>query len=370
MVRIHQPKPRQAKLKIENSKLKICWRILIYALILNSQLSILNSCASPSHKQFNPAKVDFSVAVNPFLDNQLYPSLILALDQSKPSILNTDLSTLTCTVTSPANNAVLRIVVDSSVFNYVSILQEIMPHRGETYTFAPVIKWKYDRLRNLRNPVPLDLTLTCYINDEEVDTKTIHLTARSVNECPLSLSHKGAILDTRWLFAAYVNEDHPDIEQILTDILSQGNITRLTGYQTGKTAAVDDQVFAVWYYALDHGISYSSITCTSNPPPPPTSSTSASSTRSTSHARPTASTRASSSPPYSARLASVPSSSSSPATPTSATTPTAAKPTSTSSKPPSPPGSTSRASRRHSTPTAGCRRKNSRRYPNISARNR
>lgn len=267
MVRIHQPKPRQAKLKIENSKLKICWRILIYALILNSQLSILNSCASPSHKQFNPAKVDFSVAVNPFLDNQLYPSLILALDQSKPSILNTDLSTLTCTVTSPANNAVLRIVVDSSVFNYVSILQEIMPHRGETYTFAPVIKWKYDRLRNLRNPVPLDLTLTCYINDEEVDTKTIHLTARSVNECPLSLSHKGAILDTRWLFAAYVNEDHPDIEQILTDILSQGNITRLTGYQTGKSAAVDDQVFAVWYYALDHGISYSSITCTSNPSP-------------------------------------------------------------------------------------------------------
>ena len=267
MVRIHQPKPRQAKLKIENSKLKICWRILIYALILNSQLSILNSCASPSHKQFNPAKVDFSVAVNPFLDNQLYPSLILALDQSKPSILNTDLSTLTCTVTSPANNAVLRIVVDSSVFNYVSILQEIMPHRGETYTFAPVIKWKYDRLRNLRNPVPLDLTLTCYINDEEVDTKTIHLTARSVNECPLSLSHKGAILDTRWLFAAYVNEDHPDIEQILTDIIAQGTVSRLSGYQTNHTSDVTDQVFAVWYYALDHGITYSSITCTSNPSP-------------------------------------------------------------------------------------------------------
>ena len=49
--------------------------------------------------------------------------------------------------------------------------------------------------------------------------------------------------------------------------MQQGTVTRLTGYQTGGAQAVRNQVFAVWYYALDHGITYSSITCTSNPSP-------------------------------------------------------------------------------------------------------
>ena len=233
-------------------------------LILNTLLLIfLSSCSHTPKKHFDPQKVNFTPEVNPFLDNQLYPSLILATASNSDA----QIPPFTLSVTAPTNNAVLRIIIDSSSLNYVTILQEILPHRGETYTFTPAVKWKYDRLRTLRTPHPLDLTLSCYINDEETDTKTLHLNARSVNECPLSLSHNRQILDTRWLFAAYVNEDHPYIEQILTDILSQGNISRLTGYQTGRTATVDDQVFAVWYYALQRGISYSSITCTSNPSP-------------------------------------------------------------------------------------------------------
>ena len=225
---------------------------------------ILASCQHKDGvKQFDPRQVDFTASYNTLFDNQVYPALVLGMNQSAAG---TATPLFTISVTAPRDGSVLRVVVDSSSLSYVTIIQEILPQRGERYTFQPALKWKYDVLRRTRLPGAVDLTFTCYINDEEVDVKNLHLGCRSVNECPLSLSGGGQSSDFRWLFAAYVNEDHPQIEQILTEIMEQGILTRITGYQSGEKA-VRDQVFAVWYYALDRGITYSSITCTSNPSP-------------------------------------------------------------------------------------------------------
>jgi hypothetical protein len=111
------------------------------------------------------------VAVNPFLDNQLYPSLILATTSS--NTFNFQLAAFTVEVTAPTDNAVLRVVIDSSALNYVTIVQEILPRRGETYRFQPAVKWKYDVLRALRQPGAVDLTFTCFVNDEEVPAAAV-----------------------------------------------------------------------------------------------------------------------------------------------------------------------------------------------------
>ncbi len=250
------------------------------SLVLALLLPLFLSCSPQKSKQYDPAKVDFTVRANPLLDNQLYPSLILALNATSHAPETATLTPLSVTLTSPASNAVLRIVVDSSDLNYITILQEILPARGQTYTFYPSIKWKYDRLRLVRQHRPLDLTVTCYINDEETDIRNLHLDVRSVNECPLSFRYSGkgggdaapqtpsgSIVDTRFLFAAYVNEEHPQIPQILSDILSQGIVSRFQGYQGNDAADVRRQVLAVWHNTLLRGISYSSISCTSNPSP-------------------------------------------------------------------------------------------------------
>ena len=224
---------------------------------------LLGACHQNRAKLYDPRQVAFSVEYNPLFDGQIYPSLVLGINRAT---LSSQLSTFALKVTAPTDNAVLRVVIDSSALNYVTIFQEILPHRGDQYTFQPSVKWKYDALRRMRQPGSVDFTFTCFINDEEVDIKNLHLAYRSVNECPLSLIHDGQTEDFRWLFAAYVNEDHPQIEQILTDILDQGIVSRFNGYQSGEQA-VRDQVFAIWYYALDRGITYSSISCTSNPSP-------------------------------------------------------------------------------------------------------
>ena len=260
MVRIRQSKSRFDKVKALGNTLLI----VLFTFYL-SPFTLLTSCSeTPGDKKYSPQKVGFTAQVNPLFDSQLYPSMILALNQTRNSELSSQTAPFTVTVTSPSKNALLRVVVDSSVFNYVTTFEEILPNKGETYTFHPTLNWKYDRLSSLRQSRPLDLSFTCYLNDEQVITKNLHTNMRTVNECPLSFQNKSQRLDTRWLFAAYVNEDHPYIEQILSDILSQGIVQRITGYQNGaKTAR--EQAFAVWYYALNRGIAYSSISCTSNP---------------------------------------------------------------------------------------------------------
>lgn len=211
---------------------------------------------------FDPDLVKFNANYNPTFDNQLYPSFLLALNSySGPA----ELEPFTVSVTSPVNNGVLRVVLDSSNLNYVSILQETLPKKGERYTFHPIVKWKYDKLYATRQSGNIDLTFTCYINDEEVDIKNLKLQYRSVNECPLNLRDaSGHNVDVRWMFAGYVNEDHSYIENILTETLNLNVITRFNGYQK-NAEQVKQQVFAIWYYALNHGIAYSSISCTSNP---------------------------------------------------------------------------------------------------------
>jgi len=236
--------------------------------IMTLAVLALTGCQQHSrNKLYDPSLVDFRVSYNSFLDGQLYPSLLMGAAQlSDPNYALNDTNALfSISLTAPVSNAVLRVSIDSTKLNYVTIIQEMMPVKGVRYTFYPTVKWKYDKLYRTRQQGNADLTFTCYINDEEVDVKNVRLNYRSANECLLSVRDEhGHNHDYRWLFAAYVNEEHPYIDSILNAILQQGVISTITGYQK-NAATVVSQVEAIWYYALEHGITYSSISCTSNP---------------------------------------------------------------------------------------------------------
>ena len=231
----------------------------IIALVLTSMLVV--SCGQiVVKKTIDPKVVDFDAHYDANFDGVLYPSMMLALANSDDGM---ERPMFQVSVTAPSNNAVLRIVADSSMLNYVSITQETLPRKGTRYTFEPVIKWKYETFYKLRQQGHIVLTFTCYVNDEEVDVKNVKLNFRPVNECLMSLiGTDGKYHDYRWMFAAYVNEDHPKIDGILSEILPQGIVTKFEGSRTEKK--VDSQMRAIWFYVLNRGMAYSSITCTSN----------------------------------------------------------------------------------------------------------
>lgn len=230
-------------------------------------LAVLVASCAPKPRTYDPAQVRFEARYNDILENQLYPSLVMGVASlSDQSWFFSDTNALfTIEVTAPVSNAVLRVTIDSSNLNYVTIMQEVLPIKGMRYIFYPSLKWKYANLYRTRQQGTLDLTFTCYINDEEVDVKNIKVNYRSANECPLSVRDKdGRNHDFRWLFAGYVNEDHPYVDSIVSEITTQGVVSTITGYQK-NAATVDDQVEAIWYYALERGITYASISCTSTP---------------------------------------------------------------------------------------------------------
>lgn len=236
-------------------------RFLSIALLLSLLLSSCN--IKPRTRLYDPAQVQFEACFNTLYDGILYPSLVLAMTHYSGGEETDDLFSVS--LTSPTNNAVVRVVVDSTAFNYVTILQEVMPKRGERYTFVPRIKWKYDALYRQRQQRAIDLSFTCYVNDEEVDVKNLRLNMRSAGDCPLSMRDTaGGMHDFRWLFMGYVNEEHPIIDSILSSILEQNIVSTFTGYQRGSSEVVK-QMQAIWYYALNRGITYSSISCTANP---------------------------------------------------------------------------------------------------------
>ena len=202
------------------------------------------------------------MSYQPLFDGILYPSLILGYNNYTG---DNQYDLFEARLTPTDDKAVVRIVVDSSSLNYETEIEETLGRRGTEYTLAVTPKWKYDILRNLRQPGMVDLTFSCYINGERVGVRNLHLSYRSVNECLLSARDtSGRIEDFKWMFCAYVNEDHPEIDSLLAEMLDQGVVHRFTGYQIASNPP-QQQVKAIWYYALNRGITYSSITCTANP---------------------------------------------------------------------------------------------------------
>ncbi len=245
----------------------IQYRSAFCFILLSSYLLLLTGCHQVRPKVFDPAQVRFEASYNPLFESQFYPSLILGVASlSDPAYAMADTGALfSVSVTAPVSNAVLRITIDSSKLNYVTIFQEVLPVKDMRYTFYPTVKWKFDQLYRTRQQGVADLTFTCYINDEEVDIKNLRINYRSANDCLLSVRDSaGRNHDYRWLFAAYVNEEHPYIDSILTDIMRQGVVNKISGYQSDAKSVLA-QAEAIWYYALERGIRYSSISCTSTP---------------------------------------------------------------------------------------------------------
>lgn len=235
-------------------------KILKIGMMAMAVALVLCSCSKKKKSSFDPAKVGFEVSYSQELDNTLYPSFILGLANYNGK-QNSEM--FRYAVTNPKRNSVLRIVMDSSQLNYTTIFQETMAENGVRYTFEPLVKWKYGNLAHVRQSGMVDLTFTCYINDEEVDVKNLRLNYRPVNECLLGVYDTcNHYVDHRWMFAAFVNEEHPFLDLMLNEILEQGIVSRFTGYQLGEKQ-VDEQVFAIWYYVQTRGIHYSSISSTS-----------------------------------------------------------------------------------------------------------
>lgn len=215
-----------------------------------------------------------------FLDNQLYPSFLLATANMKEDFgsnpyyepranqfyFGTTNSPVGILITSPKKNSTVTLTIKINGFAEPTTYTTTLPEKDKVYAVFPQVIWNWEKLRNNRQPTPVNVTFDLTVNGKAQNTENVVGTVRSVNEALLGYYKpiNKQWIDTTFVLTAYVNEDHPWIDQLLKEALAADLVSSFDGYQSRDATQVLMQVAAIWHVLQRRGFKYSSITETSN----------------------------------------------------------------------------------------------------------
>jgi len=208
-------------------------------------------------------------------DQQLFPSYLLATatmrapeadeskDEDEATVLGDARGVLGIAIESPADDTPITVTVECDEILESSTYEGDLESAGTVYEIKPNIRYRYKSLAQNKQATPITITYTVTVGDEEPEVCTATATLRSVNDCPYAIiGDNGELTDISFMFAAYVNEQHPFVDKVLREALDDGVVTSFTGYQSGDPAEVYRQVYALWHALAERDVRYSNITTT------------------------------------------------------------------------------------------------------------
>ncbi|HPS11444.1 MAG TPA: hypothetical protein PK664_08725 [Paludibacteraceae bacterium] len=240
------------------------WGILIIVVIL---LSLTG------YYVYNNSSLRYDYEITDDLGGNIFPSAILSIATTDAQIiipsdtmyLGNPKSIIGVRVRSSKPLSHVRVEVAETKFYAQSVSEFDLPKPDIDYIIYPDIIWNYEALKNNSQPEPISVVVDAEINGKKIGRKIQTFSVRSINECLLGYYTKGRKFhDTGIFFAAYVNEDHPMIDQILREALNTRIVNKFLGYQArNAAAAVDKQVYALWNVLQKRNFRYSSVSNTS-----------------------------------------------------------------------------------------------------------
>lgn len=169
-------------------------------------------------------------------------------------------SVLGIKVMSPKNNSKVTIEIIDAEGKYFEKVNATftLPEQGKVYVIYPHVLWRYDVLRKQSQTTPLGLTFKVQI-DEKKEEKVLTAQMHSINDCPLrAKDYNGNEMNLQVMFAAYVNEEHPEIEKITKEALDSKLIESIGAPQS--EGELVKQVKAVWRALQGRRVKYSNGT--------------------------------------------------------------------------------------------------------------
>ena len=240
------------------------WGILIIVVIL---LSLTG------YYVYNNSSLRYDYEITDDLGGNIFPSAILSIATTDAQIiipsdtmyLGNPKSIIGVRIRSSKPLSHVRVEVAETKFYAQSVSEFDLPKPDIDYIIYPDIIWNYEALKNNAQPEPISVVVDAEINGKKIGRKIQTFSVRSINECLLGYYTKGRKFhDTGIFFAAYVNEDHPMIDQILREALNTRIVNKFLGYQArNAAAAVDKQVYALWNVLQKRNFRYSSVSNTS-----------------------------------------------------------------------------------------------------------
>ncbi len=218
------------------------------------------------------------------MDSQLFPSLIIATATARPIeeddeeakapdpyLLGERFGLVGVSIKTVSANTKVKITIKENELMAASTWSGELPEADKEYYIAPKVNYKFEKLRKATQQVPLNVSVAVELDGKSAGEKTETLQVRSINDCPFGVSNDEETLNDEgyvagsaeigWMFAAYVNENHPMLDKILQEALATKTVNAFLGYQRDETEVVK-QVFAIWSALQKRGIQYSSTTTT------------------------------------------------------------------------------------------------------------
>jgi hypothetical protein len=218
------------------------------------------------------------------MDHQLFPSLLIATatvrpvepeepeaEQPDPYLLGERFGLVGVSIKAPAENAKVKVTLKENELMAATSWSGTLAEAGKDYFIAPKVNYRFERLRKATQQVPMNVTFEVEVEGESAGEKLETLQVRSINDCPFGVAKSEETLDDEnfiagstelgWMFAAYVNENHPMLDKVLQEALETKIVSafRTTTHEPEETLR---QVFAVWSALQKRGIQYSSTTTT------------------------------------------------------------------------------------------------------------
>jgi hypothetical protein len=221
---------------------------------------------------FNNSNLRYGFEITDDLEGNIFPSVILSVATTDAQIIlpsdtmfvGNPKSIIAVRIRSGKALSSVRVELAETKFFAQSVSEFVLPKANTEYVIYPDVIWKYEVLKNNIQAEPVSVVATAEINGKKLGQRVRTFSVRSINECLLGYITNGKQFhDTGIFFAAYVNEDHPMIDQLLREALNTRIVNRFLGYQAGGAVAVDKQVYALWNVLQKRNFRYSSVSNTS-----------------------------------------------------------------------------------------------------------
>lgn len=205
------------------------------------------------------------------LSGNIFPSLILSTASTGTQVvlpqaqncLGNPQATFGIKIKSSSKLCKVHIELSENNFFEHSVSDFVLPMKDLEYVIYPDVLWKYDELKNNAQAQPVSFSISVKIGREKPIQKIVTYSVRSINECLLCYKDENMHFhDTSICFAAYVNEEHPMIDQLLREALDTKIVRKFVGTQHGEKQ-VEKQVYALWFMLQKRKFSYSSVSYSS-----------------------------------------------------------------------------------------------------------
>ncbi len=239
-------------------------------------LALLLAYSAPSHLSAADAELQWEPDVYP--QGNIFPSFLIGtarvdLPEELFSVwegnhLGDPQGVIGVTIPQAKAGSKIEVTVKANEFMEESRLVKTLKEDDTDLLIHPKIAYKYNALAQVTQAVPLNITIALSVNGKSEGEKVITTTMRSINDCLFGVEEEvegdeeATSSDYSWLFATYVNENHPLVDSILREALDTGIVSSFDGYQSGDADQVLLQIFAIWNVMQRHGLKYSDVTTT------------------------------------------------------------------------------------------------------------